>query len=225
MPKIRGIHDTVVVCGNGPSLVDVPHTLFRHPLIGSNSIYKVDYFNRCPVDYYCIEGYNHLKTKAEREARKPYVQKVGEAGGWTFVNRRWLHEFVELPNVWGIDYLNPTGGGKKTNFSYEPLKQHGTGYSVMFFMLQLAHYLLVEGGTALIVGMDHKFTGDSWHPWDDEGPFDAMTKDRKPHWASLAEPYYKMASDAFVDKTLLNLTPGTALSDDIIPHGELEEWV
>lgn len=224
--NFRGRHKAVLVCGNGPSLADAPVEMFsQYPTLGANSIYRVPHFAKHPVNYYSIEGMGHLKTEAEREDRKPYIKKVGQAGGWSFINRRAIKHFKGLPNILGIDYMNPDGRGKMTDFSYDPLVQHGTGHSVMYWMLQLACHMASE--TVLIVGLDHRFSDGDWHPWDDEGPFDVMTKERLPRWAIGAVPYYKRAADAIVakGKTVLNLTSNTALPDGIIPHGEIGDWL
>ena len=205
----------LVVVGNGFSLADVPvEWLNSHTTIAMNSFYKLP--GLCP-DYWALEGAGHLKKEKDRETRYPHMDKAG----LVLVNRRFVQYFEHFSNVRSVDYIDYRGS-KKTDFSYSPLEIHGTTNSVMFFCLQLAYYL--GGNPTLVVGLDHRFDGEKYHFYDEEGDFHVGPEGDFSAWADRAEESYKLCANVFKahNRTLLNLTPGTACK--AIPLGNLEDW-
>lgn len=206
----------IVVIGNGFSLEDIPAWwLNSQTSIGMNSFYKKAGLR---VDYWALEGAGHLKKEKDRELRYPHVDKAG----LVLVNRRFVHHFEHFPNVRSIDYIN-FKGAKKTDFSYAPLEQHGSTNSVMFFCLQLAYYL--GGDPTLIVGLDHRFDGERYHYYPEDGDFHIGPEGDFDVWAERAEQSYKLCANVFKahNRTLLNLTPDTAC--EVIVKGNLEDWL
>ena len=216
----------LIIC-NGPSLSEVPVSIFtKYPKLGSNSVYTHSWLGERPVDYYFIEGANHLRTEEERNARMPYIKKVGDfRDGISLVNRRFIQFFQHLPNVYAIDYINFQDKSIIKGWSYDPFVNHATGASVTFAMLQFAYYFGFD--PVLIVGMDHRFEGDDWHYYKDEEaqPFTSMTKAEYAVWKPRAEFAYNLAAQRFksTERTLLNLTPDTACN--VFAKDKLENWI
>ena len=216
----------LLIC-NGPSLAEVPNKIFaKYPKMGSNSIYTHEWLGERPVDYYFIEGANHLRTEEERNARMPYIEKVGGhyRDGITLVNRRFVQFFQHLPNVYAIDYQDDRNQVLK-GWSYDPFVIHATGACVTFAMLQFAFYFGMD--PVLIVGMDHRFKDDDWHYYKDEEaqPFTSMTKMEYESWKPRAEYAYAIAERTFKAKgrKILNLTPDTACNT--FDKDKLENWI
>ncbi len=217
--KYRNLHqgEPIIVIGNGPSLADVPvEWLNAHVTIGMNSFYKKEGLY---VDYWALEGAGHLKTARERNERLKYADRAGTI----FVNRRFVQYFEHLPNVRSVDYLDYRGG-KKTDFSFDPPIQHGTqNTSVMFFCLQLAHYL--GGDPTLIVGLDHRWVDGKWHFYTDPEGVHVGPHGDFDQWAAAADASYELCAKVFraTGRTLLNLTPNSA--SRAFERGNLEEWL
>ncbi len=210
----------LIVC-NGPSLGDVPADFLReHITMGCNSIYTRDDFL---CDWYMIEGINHLLTEEERDARKPYIRKVGTCGGYSLVNRRMVQHFEHLPNVRSIDYQGPKTE-YYTSFQFTPFDHHGMGACVTFAMLQFAHFL--TEGPVLIVGMDHKFSGTRWHYYkkEDAPEFEEMGLEEYAKFRHRVDPKFAEVAVVFeeTDREIYNLTPDSACN--AFPLGNLEDW-
>ena len=216
----------LLIC-NGPSLSDVPVSIFtKYPKLGSNSVYANKWLAERPVDYYFIEGANHLRTPEERAARMPYIDAVGGhyRDGISLVNRRFIQFFQHLPNVYAIDYKDERFKSLK-GWSYEPFIIHATGACVTFAMLQFAYYFGIN--PLLIVGMDHRFEGDDWHFFKDEEaqPFKSMSKAEYDGWKPRAEYAYSIAQRVFEEngRKILNLTPDTACN--MFYKDKMENWI
>jgi hypothetical protein len=218
-----------VLIGNGPSLIDVPAEFFsKYVTIGCNSLYRRD--DAVP-DNYCLEGLSHLKRLAEREVRRPFIEKVALNGGAILVNRRAMQYFGDLPpgvlsHVIGVDHMDDEHNILR-DWSDDPMKQYGTGHTVMFFMLQLAFWMGLD--PVLMVGIDHKW-GESghWHFYDgvDDKPFgEIMTHKRFPRYVVKANESYELAASRFreADRRLLNLTPDTGT--DAFEKDNLSNWL
>ena len=215
----------IVICGNAPSLADVPVELFqKYPTIGVNSVYTHSYFKDNPVSVYCIEGLGHLKTEEERNARMPYIKQVSEAGGFSLVNRRVVQYFQHLPDVYYIDYVNERGQYHKS-FEFDPFKFYGSGHCVTYAVLQFAYYLTT--GAVLLVGIDHKFSDDSWHFYEDkEAPeFNTMAKKEYQKFRSLVDPMFEEVAEVYsvTNRELYNLTPDSAAK--MFDTGSIDEWI
>jgi len=213
----------LIIC-NGPSLSEVPESIFvKYPRLGSNSIYTHKFNAERPVDYYFIEGVNHLRKPEEREARMPYLAKVAEWGGISLINRRFIQFFAHIPNTYSIDYKDANFQSLK-GWSYDPFVIHATGACVTFAMMQFAYYFGID--PLLIVGMDHKFEGDDWHYYQDEeaAPFKSMSKDEYQGWKPRAEFAYHITQRTFDQngRKILNLTPDTACN--VFKTDKLENW-
>jgi len=215
----------IVICGNAPSLADVPVELFKkYPTIGVNSVYTHAYFKDNPVSVYCIEGYGHLKAEAERKARMPYIQQVADAGGFSLVNKRVAQHFQHLPEVYFIDYMSPRGHIHQS-FEFDPFNVYGSGYCVTFAALQFAYYL--TSGAVLLVGMDHKFSGDSWHFFEDEKAPEFKTMEKKEYslFRKRVDPKFEEAAEVYkvTDRELINLTPDSEAT--MFEAGSVDEWI
>ncbi len=215
----------IVICGNAPSLLDVPTELFeKYPTMACNSVYARGWFKDNTPDIYAIEGLGHLKTDEEREARMPYIQKVADAGGFSLVNRRMSAYFNHLPNIYFIDYVDKRCD-QFVSFQFDPFKHYGTGHCVSFCMLQFAYYLTT--GEVLMVGMDHKFVDDKWHffPGEDVPEFSTMPENQYAAFRQRVDPMFKEASEVYrvTGRTLLNLTPDSAAT--MFEKSSYEEWI
>jgi len=211
----------VLIC-NGPSLADVPNDFIKKYFsMGSNSVYVKD---NILVDYYVIEGVGHLKKEEERLARMPYVKKVGNFGGATFVQRRLSHWFCHLPNVYPVDYRD-YNNQVKHGWSFEPFDIYATGACVTYAMLQFMFAMGFD--PVLIVGMDHKFDGGSWHfyPDSDAPEFESMPQDEYQRFRARVDPNFQIAANVYKShsRTLLNLTPGSAAK--MFETDKLENWL
>ena len=217
----HGAQPVVVIC-NGPSLANVPAKfLNKHITMGSNSVYTRDDFL---CDWYVIEGINHLLTSAERDARMPYIRRVGDNGGYTLVNRRMVQHFEHLPNVRSIDYVGPKGERFETFQTLNPFDHHGTGACVTFAMLQFAYH--ITEGPILIVGMDHSFRAGKWHYYNkaDAPEFNEMAEAEYQKFRGRVDPKFREAASVFhnAGREIYNLTPDSKC--DAFQFGNIEEW-
>ena len=215
----------LLVCGNGPSLKDVPVELFKkYPVMGSNSVYTHQYLNDNPVDWYVLEGLGHLKTEEERNARIPYIRKVAKNKGFTAVNRRAIQYFQHLDNVYTVDYVNERGQQFR-NFDFNPFLYFGSGHCVTAAMLQLAYFLTT--GPVLLVGLDHKFSGNSWHYYEDElaPEFVSMPKSEYQKFRMRVDPFFEQVASVYkeTDRKLINLTPKSEAR--MFTAGEYKDWI
>ena len=215
----------LVICGNAPSLLDVPVELFeKYPTMACNSVYARGYFKDNTPDIYTIEGLGHLKTDEEREARMPYIQKVADAGGFSLVNRRMSAYFSHLPSIYYIDYVDKICD-QFVSFQFEPFKHYGTGHCVTFCLLQFAYYL--TSGAVLMVGMDHKFVDSKWHffPDEDVPEFSTMPEQQYATFRQRVDPMFREAAEVYrvTDRVLLNLTPESDAS--MFEKDKLENWI
>lgn len=215
----------LVVCGNGPSLQDVPPELFeKYPTMACNSVYARGYFNEHTPDWYVIEGLGHLKKPDERASRVPYLIKVAQNGGHSLVNRRMAHHFQHLENIYYVDYIDLYGQAFQS-FQFDPFLNYGTGHCVGYAMLQFAYYL--TSGPVLLVGYDHSFKNDQWHffPDEDVPAFVTMPKDNYIKFREKVDPKFEEAAEVFrvTKRTLLNLTPDSKA--DMFTRDTIENWL
>lgn len=222
--QLEDIYSEIVVIGNGPSLADVPIELFeKYPTMGCNSVYQHEYFWEHPVDWYVLEGINHLATPEQRKARIPYIQRVAEHGGHIIINRRMIHHFQHFDNIYSVDYVTTTGR-QVNSFQFDPFMYYGTGACVTYAMLQFAYYL--ASGTVLMVGMDHSFKEEEWHFFDDgEAPaFHKFTEEDYWKFRKRADPKLKECATVYevTDRELINLTPNSEAK--WFEEGDIDEW-
>lgn len=214
----------IVVVGNGPSLVDVPVSLFeKYPTMGCNSVYQYEYLWEHPVDWYVLEGINHLARPAQRKARIPYIQRVVGHGGYNLINRRMIQHFQHFGSIYTVDYIDERGQ-RFSSFQFEPFLFHGTGRCVTFAMLQFVYYL--TSGPVLLVGMDHDFREDNWHFFDDdETPaFHKFTQEDYLEFRKQVDEKFEEAAIVYevTGRTLLNLTPDSKAT--MFESGDIDEW-
>lgn len=194
--------------GNGPSLKDVPlKFLKKYPTFGANKIYLLDGFT--PSYYVCVNPLVLEQNRAEIEAL-PCEKFI--RGGMGFSGNQ-LHS-VGFPM-----------------FSYCPDKWIYEGFTVTFVSLQLAFFMGFT--TALLVGVDHRFTysgnpNEQQHmAGDDPNHFSPdYFKNQDWHNPDLerSEHAYRLALKAFTDdsRKIVNLTQGTALN--VFQKGKLSRW-
>ena len=157
------------------------------------------------------------------------MERVGEEAeerglGGTLVNRRMVHHFEHLPMVYSVDYIDDRGR-RYDNFEFAPFEYYGTGHCVTSAMLQFAYYL--TRGAVLLVGVDHKFTGDDWHffPDEDVPAFHTMPKESYMKFRQRVDPFFEQVASIYENtgRELINLTPDSHAR--MFKTGSYDEWI
>ncbi len=208
--------EDAIVIGNGPSLKDVPlEFLMSKETLGSNGIYLLDDF--LPNYYACGD-----KGILERERE---------------ILEEWLPHTTSFVRVPYTDWY-PTAIGyirRGNGFSIAPPEGICTGGTATHSLLQIAFWMGFQ--RVFMVGMDHDTL---YNPVDDQHHFHENypyysdihnAKAESGHWRDamlkLANHSFYVARSVFEGngRQIINLTPGTMLSSQIIPHGNLKDYV
>jgi hypothetical protein len=212
-----------VLMATGPSLESVPDAFLRK--------YKVMGVNNCFLrrgiypDFYVRTGKNHLDTPEKRKAIFPVVEHSKAA----FLGRRFAHHFP-FHNVYPLysDYDERVFQFKDyqprdLKFSLSPLEWVATYATVTYIALQLLYYMGAD--PALVVGLDHTYSGANRHFYKDQEapqfPIEARDTDPKEveharYLSEQADRCYRKASSIFQSdgRRILNLT-STSLATEI----------
>jgi len=203
--------DSCIVICNGPSLKKVSRLFLAENItFGTNKIFMFPFI----PNYYV--SVNPL---------------VIEQAWHEILNMNAAVKFVA--EAFACEDLLPLHSMKAPMFSYDPTRYVYEGHTVTFVCLQLAFFMGFR--RVGIVGMDHRYefvgepneklvmTGDDpnhFHP--------DYFKGNEWHAPDLvrSEEAYRMAKEAFEaeDRYIVNLTPDSALSEDIFPKMKVSEW-
>ena len=216
-PSLENKHvgEDIIVMGTGPSLRDVPLEFLQSRLtFGSNGVYLLDDFT--PTYYACGD-----KGILERERTTLELWLPGTVG------------FVRFPYTdWYPSTISYTRRGN--GFSITPEEGICTGGTATHAVLQIAYWM--GFARVLMVGMDHDTL---YNPVDEQEHFHseypyypeihnakAVSERWRDDMLKLANHSFYLARTVFEDRggEIINLTPGTMLSDHIIEHGDLDDF-
>lgn len=227
----QDIHEgkTAVVIGNGKSLEGMKGELkalgSKYHTFGANKIYGLPYL----PDYW---------TCVDRDMLHDCIPYVLE--NWPVIE--------DAPKIFTPrDFSIP--GGNSLNVVIEPMfsvdasEKVILGGTVTFVNLQLAYYM--GFATVLLVGLDHRYPqaatgvpGSRFLAKDDEDPdhfemeggepyFSKNRHYNRPELDNVAIYTYPMARKAYerAGRRLINLTPNSALGEDVFKKQKLSKWV
>lgn len=224
--------ETCLILGNGPSLAKSSRELLdRYKTFGANKIFltmtAVDrlHANAGHLAGFVPDFYTVVDEHMIHYCTKPLVN-----GYWpreaAFVRRGY-----PVPNSYQVRVQVDAG------FSLNADDRVIIGGTVTYVALQLAYYM--GFGVALLAGIDHKYSQteqvqpgstflaagedlDHWH----RDYFEAGEIYAAPELGGTIRSY-QTANMAWLrdGRKIINLTPGSGLPADIIPHGKESDWL
>lgn len=219
--------EEMVVLGNGPSLEKVPlEFMGRFLTFGCNRITML-YPRFCPT-YYLGLGANHVNSAERRATIEPIF--ADDRLMAAFMNRLFYQEFDhgeythKLYSILGPRYYGAEGEQIR-QFSLNPLRYVGLGYSNVYPMLQIAYYMGIQ--TVYLVGLDHDYPDTPHKHFYDDGEGDARHFETAPGpytndaWRFGVDRVFAHALEAYKadGRRIVNLTPETKC--EVFEHADL----
>ena len=209
--KHRG--QTCIICGNGPTLKDMPRELLTgYPSFGTNRVYLLPGFT--PTYYVAV---NPL-----------IIQQFSDD-----INRMVCTKFIDSQHKLLIKDCYPLRSTPEKIFSVDPRQGIYEGYTVTYTCLQLAYFMGFT--TAVLVGVRHEYIQEGRPNSIQEatGPdlnhfaADYFTDGHVWHLADIerSTEAYRLAQGAYAraGRRIFNLTPGTKL--DVFRKSDIKLWM
>jgi hypothetical protein len=201
--------ETILLVGNGENLKESPPEMFNYPSIGMNTIHLYDGWI---PDYYVT-----VDRRVRREFGAAIERKFGEIPKFIPSPRllNWTGDnFYYFKNLQGRLYPKNGRAIWQDDIETSPVI-YG---NVMHVAMKLAYFMGAK--QILIIGMEHEPHKSNAHFW---GKDDGMSSDQPTkEW----QQGYKEIRIALEERgvEMVNISPDTFVSDDIIPTDNWEKY-
>ena len=217
------MNTAVVVC-NGPSLAEVPNEwLEQYTTFAANRIHLKEGFT---PTYLAI--CDDIMTGTE-DMVLPVLEMINKVDrvflSWPAASD--ISSVYPLPadklDVFHLKkYWNKDTGEVLPTFSKNPLIHLFHGYTITYFIIQVAAWLGFD--RLLCVGLDHDYNSgtDHFHPEYNEADIDYA--DYHTWWDKRTRPHFECARDYYesIDGEIINCTPNSKL--DVFPIADWSDY-